>query len=367
MNSDKRVKESRGIWGAGVPRVIEPFPYPADRLILYLRSCDQIRLTGTHSMEAASQTRGVLTLAYGHRRFVEQAKFLGMSLQLHAPHVPRTLVTDFDDPKLRSIFTQVIPHRPEFGSGVRQKLYLDQYSPYDETLFIDSDCLALGNLDAFWTAFAGQYFGVPGFRYLHKGSVDSFIDVDFLLDHLGLSSLPKFNGGTYYFTRSAEASAFFDTARKIMDNWRELRLAPFRRNGPNDESVYSVAMAMHNVSLTYMGCGGMWTPCGYRGKLSLDGIRGTCSFEKEGEIRTPEVIHFPGEYIYCFPYVRECARIRKQVGEGRQSVTSLVRSYALSILWQCSRKSATLSDLGRRSIRIYRAATRSLRMRSSNS
>ncbi|MGA8729175.1 MAG: hypothetical protein WB608_10535 [Terracidiphilus sp.] len=318
-------------------------------------------------MEAASQTRGVLTLAYGHRRFVEQAKFLGMSLQLHAPHVPRTLVTDFDDPKLRSIFTQVIPHRPEFGSGVRQKLYLDQYSPYDETLFIDSDCLALGNLDAFWTAFAGQYFGVPGFRYLHKGSVDSFIDVDFLLDHLGLSSLPKFNGGTYYFTRSAEASAFFDTARKIMDNWRELRLAPFRRNGPNDESVYSVAMAMHNVSLTYMGCGGMWTPCGYSGKLSLDGIHGTCSFEKEGEIRTPEVIHFPGEYIYCFPYVRECARIRKQVGEGRQSVTSLVRSYALSILWQCSRKSATLSDLGRRSIRIYRAATRSLRMRSSNS
>lgn len=317
-------------------------------------------------MEAASPTRGVLTLAYGHRRFIQQAKYLGMSLQLHAPNLPRTLVTDSSDPQLRSLFTEIIPHRPEFGSGVRQKLYLDQYSPYDETLFIDSDCLALGNLDAFWIAFVGQSFGVPGFRYLRKGSTDPFIDVDFVLDHLGLSALPKFNGGSYYFTRSPEASAFFETARKVMDDWRELRLAPFRRNGPNDESVYSVAMAMHNMSLTYMGSGGMWTPCGYRGKLSLDGIRGTCSFEKEGEIRTPEIIHFPGEYIYSFPYVRECARIGKQLGQSSESLAGLARSYALSVLWQCSRRSARLSELGRRSIRAYRAASRSLRARSSN-
>lgn len=317
-------------------------------------------------MEADSSNRGILTLAYGHPRFVQQAKYLGMSLALHAPHLSRTVVTDSSDPQLRSLFTSVIPHRPEFGSGVRQKLYLDQYSPYDETLFIDSDCLVLGNLDAFWAAFAGQTFGVPGFRYLRKGSVDPFIDVDFVLDHLHISALPKFNGGTYYFTRSAKASAFFESARQIMDDWRELRLAPFRRNGPNDESVYSVAMAMHGLSLTYMGSVGMWTPCGYRGKLSLDGIHGTCSFEKEGEIRTPEVVHFPGEYIYCFPYVRECARIRRKLGQGRENVAALARSYALSVLWQCSRRSTRLSDLGRRSVRAYRAATRSMRARSNS-
>jgi hypothetical protein len=311
-------------------------------------------------MVNAFRSRGVLTLAYGHPRFIEQAKDLGLSLKLHAPHLPSTLVSDSRDRELRSIFTDVIPLRPEFGSGVQQKLHLDRYSNFQETLFIDSDCLVLGDLNAFWESFAGQYFGVPGFRFLRKGSVDPYIDVDYVLDRLGVSSLPKFNGGTYYFTRTPEAAAFFETARKIMNDWRELRLAPFRRNGPNDEAVYSVAMAIHNVTPTYMGSGGMWTPCGYRGKLRLDAVEGACSFEKEGEIRTPEVVHFPGEYINCFPYARERARLRWRVGRAKTGTAALARAYAISVLWQCSRKSYGLSTLAKKTIRVYRATTNSL-------
>ena len=269
-------------------------------------------------------------------------------------------MTDSCDEELRSIFTNVIPLCPDFGSGVRQKLHLDHYSSYEETLFIDSDCLVLGNLNAFWECFAGQYFGVFGYRYLRKGSVDPYVDVDYVLDHLGVSALPKFNGGTYYFTRTPEAAAFFERARKVMNDWRELRLAPFRRDGPNDEAVYSVAMAMHNVSPTYMGSGGMWTPCGYRGKLRLNAIEGTCSFEKEGEIRAPEVIHFPGEYMYCFPYVRERARVRRQVLGSNAGTASLARAYVVSVLWQCSRRSEGLSKLGRNAVRACRAAAHSL-------
>jgi hypothetical protein len=311
-------------------------------------------------MKIPSSSRGILTLAYGHRRFIEQAKYLGLSLQLHAPHLPRTLVTDSADKDLRSIYTEIVPYRSAYGSGVRQKLYLDQYSPYAETLFIDSDCLVLGNLEAFWTGFEGQYFGVPGFRSLRKGDTDPHIDVDYVLEHLKLAALPKFNGGAYYFTRSAEATRFFELARNIMNEWQSLRLAPFRNNGPADESIYSVAMAMSDVQTTYMGAGGMWTPCGYRGKLVLDGVRGICSFEKEGEIRTPEVIHFPGEYIYCFPYARERARIRERVIGARTGAIELARSYACSFLWQSSRKSAGLAKLGRSTVRAYRAAARSL-------
>src|SRR5271168_365410 len=113
-------------------------------------------------MNPILRSRGIITLAYGHNRFIEQARSLAHSLQLHAPQLPRTLITDSDNPEIRSQFAEVIPYRPEYGSGVRQKLFLDRYSPYEQTLFIDSDCLALGNLDAFWSAFAGQYFGVQG-------------------------------------------------------------------------------------------------------------------------------------------------------------------------------------------------------------
>jgi hypothetical protein len=301
-------------------------------------------------------SQGVITLAYGHRRYLEQARSLAHSLELHAPQLPRTLVTDSNDPEIRKQFTEVIPYRPEYGSGVRQKLFLDQYSPYEQTLFIDSDCLVLGNLHAFWSAFAGQFFGVPGFRYLHKGSTDPDFDVDHMLQSLNVTAIPKFNGGTYYFTRSPKAAEFFGFARNILENWRAFHIREFRRNGPPDEAMYALAMSVHHISPTWMGPGGMWTPVGYKGPLLLDALLGTCSFEKEGMKLSPEIVHFPGDYIYAFPYARERARLRAHM-EGRKTpFSSLTASFATSVLWQCCRRSAGLAKLGRKSVRAYRAA-----------
>jgi hypothetical protein len=305
-------------------------------------------------MNAVLHERGVLTLAYGHERFVEQARSLAHSLQMHAPHLPRTLVTDSADSEIRRQFTEIIPYRPEYGSGVRQKLFLDLYSPYEQTLFIDSDCLALGNLESFWSAFAGQRFGVPGYKYLQKGSTDPYLDVDHVLESLHLTSLPKFNGGAYYFSRSPEVTEFFATARGILENWRTLRLCEFRRDGPGDESVYSVAMAVHHISPTSMGSGGMWTPVGYKGPLLLDALSGTCSFEKEGMKLSPEVIHFPGEYIYSFAYARERARLRAHIEKKKTPMSSRAASFAASVLWQSSRRLAGMSTLARKSVRAYR-------------
>ena len=188
----------------------------------------------TETMPFSSTSRGVLTLAFGKPRFLEQVKSLGRSLQLHAPEIRTAIVTDSRDPELKELFTQVILYRPEFGSSVRQKLHLNFYTPFDETLFIDSDCLVLGNLERFWRAFAGQTFGVPGFEFIARGEADPYLDVDFALDHFELSKLPKFNGGTYYFDNSDRAARFFSTARELLANWKQLRFTEFRRDGPAD-------------------------------------------------------------------------------------------------------------------------------------
>jgi hypothetical protein len=307
-------------------------------------------------MNSPPHSRGIITLAYGHQRFIEQARSLAHSLQLHAPQLPRTLITDSKDPEIRKQFTDVIPYRPDYGSGVRQKLFLDLYSPYAETLFIDSDCLALGNLESFWSAFSGQSFGVPGFRYLQKGSTDPYFDVDYVLEKLSLTAIPKFNGGTYYFTKSREATEFFNTARNLADNWRTLRLCEFRRNGPNDEAVYALAMAVHHIAPTPLGSGGMWTPVGYKGRLLLNALDGTCSFEKEGMRLSPEIVHFPGEYIYSFAYARERAKLRAHIEGRKASLPILAASFAASVLWQSSRRMSGLSAIARKSVRAYRAA-----------
>lgn len=308
-------------------------------------------------MPRISPSRGVLTLAFGKPRFIEQAKSLGRSLRLHAPGTQSAIVTDSIDLELKELFTQVIPYRREFGSSVRQKLHLNLYSPFEETLFIDSDCLVLGNLESFWVAFAGQGFGVPGSKFLQRGSTDPYLDVAFTLDHFGLEKLPKFNGGTYYFNRSGEAASFFATARDLLANWKDLRFAEFRRDGPADEAIVSVAMAIHGLRPTSMGRAGMYTPTSYRGPLLLDVIKGTCSFEKEGEMVSPEVVHFAGEYSFCFAYPRESARLKAHCG-GKRSPLLLLRAYATSLLWQSTRRSPGLAAVGRRWIRLYRNRAR---------
>ena len=98
----------------------------------------------------------------------------------------------------------------------------------------------------------------------------------------------------------------------------------FRRNGPADEAIYAAAMAVHQVPLSAHGTRRYVDACGYKGPLHLDALRGTCSFEKEGMMLAPEVVHFPGEYVYSFAYARERAKLKAYV-EGKK-----IRKFRLS-------------------------------------
>ena len=147
---------------------------------------------------------------------------------------------------------------------------------------------------------------------------DPYLDVDHVFEKLRVTAIPKFNGGTYYFTRSPEAAEFFNTARSILGNWREFELREFRRNGPGDEAIFRNSNGLHSLGPTSMGSAGMWTPVGYKGALLLNALDGSCSFEKEGTKLSPEIVHFPGEYAYAFAYARERAKLATHV-EGRKN------------------------------------------------
>jgi hypothetical protein len=282
--------------------------------------------------------RGVLTLAFGKPMFLDLAKALARSLRLHDPDVPRAVVTDSSDPELLSLFDIKIDHDPAYGSDVGQKLFLDLYSPFEETLFIDSDCLVIHKLDTFWAAFEDSDFGACGRRILRAGEKDEFVDVDRVLQHFGLRGLPKFNGGIYYFKQNAAASAVFETARGLIDRAGELGFRTFRGGGLADEALYSVAMALHGISLTDMAPGGMWTPLNATSPLTIDSVRGTCSFAKAGERVTPDIMHFTS-MTDSFPYLRESRRLEKlDSSEGRLSDAELMRlRMTSSRLWIAGR------------------------------
>jgi hypothetical protein len=263
--------------------------------------------------------RGVLTLAFGKPMFLDLAKALGRSLRLHDPDVPRAVVTDSSDPELLSLFDIKVDHNPKFGSDVGQKMFLDRYSPFAETLFIDSDCLVIHRLDPFWAAFKENDFGACGRRILRAGERDEFVDVDRVMKHFGLEGLPKFNGGIYYFKKNLAASAVFETARGLIGRAGELGFRTFRGGGLADEALYSVAMALHGIPLTDMAPGGMWTPLNATSPLVIDTVRGECRFAKAGERVTPDIMHFTS-MTDSFTYLRECRKLEKlDTSEGKLS------------------------------------------------
>ena len=283
--------------------------------------------------QQAMNNAGILTMGFGKPQYIEMAKSLARSLMVHDPDVPRALVTDSTDPELRALFTDMIEYRPEYGSNVRQKMYLDCYSPFSRTLFIDSDCLALRPLTAMWTAFEKVPFGVCGVRRLTRGESDEFLDVDFILNRFGLECLPKFNGGIYYFDNSNESHALFTTARELLNDAKALNFSDFRSDGPADEALYSVAMAMHGLTVTDPGIHGMWTPINATGPITIDVPKGVCRFEKQSRLLTPDIVHF-ATITDSFTYLQECLKLECLTRNRPVSMTQLLRLRAeVAMMW----------------------------------
>ncbi|MEM6584694.1 MAG: hypothetical protein AAF692_02965, partial [Pseudomonadota bacterium] len=87
---------------------------------------------------SASQV-GFITMAFGDQRYVEQAVNLALSVKRHMPHQKIALITDREE-RVAPFDEQVrMEDAAVAGTVLKRKMY--EYSPYEETLFIDSDCL----------------------------------------------------------------------------------------------------------------------------------------------------------------------------------------------------------------------------------
>jgi hypothetical protein len=91
--------------------------------------------------------KGTLTIAFGADRYLNMAETLALSLKRFSPNIPRALVTDMPDSSVCRHFNHVIPLDHRAPRDLRQKLYIDLYTPFRRTLFIDSDCITFEDLD----------------------------------------------------------------------------------------------------------------------------------------------------------------------------------------------------------------------------
>ena len=143
---------------------------------------------------------------------------------------------------LHGVEVRVLPAEQQ-RVGFSIKLLVDRFAPSPQSLFLDADCLVMGDLAPLFVAFAGKPVGVLGYL---KADGEMFGDVPAVCKAAGVAALARFNGGVYYIEQGAESAAIFAEARRLEPMYDELGLVRLRGQ-PNDEILLSIALAKAGV------------------------------------------------------------------------------------------------------------------------
>ena len=276
-------------------------------------------------------SRGFITIAYGAVKYIKMGKSLARSIRFNSPGCKIAVVTDSNDQELRSLFDYVVDLNTDWPPGVAQKLYLDHYSPFDETIFIDSDCLVYKDLGQIWDYFQQlRDFGIKGYSYLKAEDTHySIEDLSICLGKLKLNRMASFNSGVIYFNKSQTSLDVFTSAREIYERRQELTLKEFKNAPVNDEPIFALAMETHDIEiLPWDNAVVMGTYSGdVKNKNGINVLKRQAQYIKNNELLDPMIIHFHFECQDYFIFFLEAQRLKHQ-----GSVLSKPLSYSLAII-----------------------------------
>jgi lipopolysaccharide biosynthesis glycosyltransferase len=252
---------------------------------------------------------GILTIAFGSDKYVNMAINLGRSIQLNSPNIKTAIVTDSENQELTKLYNFVIPLNTVFGKNVEQKLYLDKYSPFHRTLFIDSDCLVFRDLEFAFNLFFDTHAIAIGTEFFMPGDECAFADVKKVTTNLNIKKIPRFNGGVYYVSKTSNQPNILARAREFVDCYEELGFWSFRNQGPADELL--IGAAVESMGYTNISDDGklMRTPIGIIGALNIDVFKKKSKFIKYGFNVDPAIIHFAGRIAENIEYRREIGKL----------------------------------------------------------
>ena len=152
-------------------------------------------------------SRGYVTMAVGKAHYLEMAVDMALSLRGHTAH-PITLAADEAlaaeaEGRYPSVFDSVVRLEERFLVGRALKYGTAAASPYEETIFVDADCIVLGSLDCLWRvldstdmAMVGEQLSADEDQNHHGFSTRD------LIQRFGLESYLKTNSGLFCFRRT---------------------------------------------------------------------------------------------------------------------------------------------------------------------
>jgi hypothetical protein len=151
-------------------------------------------------------TRGYLTLAARSRRYLEMAVDMALSLREHTA-LPIALAADDElgdiaRTRYEAAFTTVTRLPDRFRGGRALKYGSAEASPFDETMFVDADCLVLGGMDHLFAVLDATDMAMTGEQLTANDDRDHHgFSTTKLIRRFGLDSYLKTNSGLFCFKR----------------------------------------------------------------------------------------------------------------------------------------------------------------------
>jgi len=268
-------------------------------------------------MSSDDTSFGILTLASPG----DYLKAIGLALSLRAsnPGVPTAVACAkrLHD-RLRPYFDYVIEERAGLR-GFVHKVYLDEYTPFDTTFFLDSDILCFRPLKPYVAIWGDPVYSACGRYYF--GGVSAFgLDRTALMKRMGLERLVVIDGAGHALFQRSASRRLFDLAREITANYKdyggEIAYA--------DEDVMSIAMTMLGLEpLPYLDFFSRYMS-GRKGTLEMDASRGLCRYISTitDEMYAPCIMHFAANEA-PLAYTRELIRLFRANGVSTEGLLQL--------------------------------------------
>jgi hypothetical protein len=152
-------------------------------------------------------------------------------------------------PDLRVFFDDAVELPPDpLYPHVMNKLRLFDVSPYDETMFVDADCLLVKtDVDRYWQAARTRPFSITGGK--RESGEWKGVCIEEVLQQEGSKYLIQMNAGVFYFDKSAAAKEFFRGLNEFYLRRSEvLNISIYRgKKTQTDELYLGVFMGMMNM------------------------------------------------------------------------------------------------------------------------
>lgn len=197
-------------------------------------------------------TRGFVTVATGKVDYYKQAYYMLKSFRLHNPEVKFAILCDRANEYTEEFDDVIVLSDAKCNYQDKARLLTD--CPYDENIFIESDCIIYHNLDFFWDILSNQWdFTCFGWN---DSSVDVWISSQECLDGIcnavgkKFDKVSVFNPGYLFIRNSENTKKMFDDIsvmeKYLINNWYGDKKM-FLQGNLRDDPLFCFAMAINGM------------------------------------------------------------------------------------------------------------------------